>query len=43
MSSSRTTWPLRKRASLYWPGMIWVMSWQSTWPTASWTGMSFMA
>ena len=30
MSSSATTWPLRKRASFVTPGMICVMSWQST-------------
>ena len=30
-----TTWPLRKRASLYLSLMICVMSWQRTWPTAS--------
>ena len=42
MSSSVTTWPLRNRASLYWSLMIWVRSWQSTWPTASSVLMSFM-
>ena len=42
MSSSVTTWPFRNRASLVTPGMIWVISWHSTWPTASVVLTSFI-
>ena len=43
MSSGWMIWPLRKRAPLNSPGMIWVMSWQSTWPAASSVRISFIS
>ena len=42
MSSAVTTWPLRNTESLVTPRMIWVMSWQRTWPTASSVLISFI-
>ena len=42
MSSSVTICPLRKRGPLLTPGMICVMSWHSTWPTASSVLIHFM-
>ena len=42
MSSGWMTCPLRKRAPLNSPGMIWVISWQSTCPAASSVRISFI-
>ena len=41
-SFSVTTCPFLKRGPLDLPGMIWVMSWQRMWPTASSVLMSFI-
>lgn len=40
ISSSVTTWPFLKAGPLYCPGMITVISWHKTLPTASSTGIT---